>query len=159
MEQTGEQLIQVVPCRLLIVIVQGKATGFDMASGYNHSNFFLGAHWVEERLAEEKRIDNTHKQAETFGVTQANAHDWDKWSRLRTAHPRCALQIFYSKGARQGKLDLTWLQNYSLMLTSDSNVENKALWQLVGLVVRTYLHKDYRSVIKGLRRKRTILCQ
>ncbi|GFO17643.1 hypothetical protein PoB_004414800 [Plakobranchus ocellatus] len=93
MEQTGEQLIKVVPCRLLIVRVQVKANwiwhGFS-----NHSNFFLGAHWVEERLAEEKRIDNTHKQAETFGRTQGLAHDWDKWSRLKNSSSRLCLADF-----------------------------------------------------------------
>ncbi|GFO37349.1 hypothetical protein PoB_006385400 [Plakobranchus ocellatus] len=76
-----------------------------------------------------------------------NGADW------RTAHQGCALQTLDSEGARQGKLDLTWLQNHLLTLTSDSNVEDKAL------VVHTDLHKDYSSVIKGLRRKRTILCQ
>ncbi|GFO27862.1 hypothetical protein PoB_005436700 [Plakobranchus ocellatus] len=60
----------------------------------NHSNFFLGAHWVEERLAEEKRIDNTHKQAETFGRTQGLAHDWDKWSRLENSSSRLCLADF-----------------------------------------------------------------
>ncbi|GFO16123.1 hypothetical protein PoB_004262800 [Plakobranchus ocellatus] len=53
--------------------------------GYNHSNFFPGAHWVEERLAEEKRIDNTQNQAETFGRTQVLAHGQDKWSRLENS--------------------------------------------------------------------------
>ncbi|GFO36698.1 hypothetical protein PoB_006320300, partial [Plakobranchus ocellatus] len=33
------------------------------------SNFVFGAHWMEERQTEEKGIDNTQKQAETFGRT------------------------------------------------------------------------------------------
>ncbi|GFN87047.1 hypothetical protein PoB_001355300 [Plakobranchus ocellatus] len=48
------------------------------------SSFFPPAHWIEEKQTEEKRIDNTQKQAETFGVTQAHAHK-DKWSRLENS--------------------------------------------------------------------------
>ncbi|GFN86095.1 hypothetical protein PoB_001260100 [Plakobranchus ocellatus] len=49
------------------------------------SNFSSRAHWMEKRQTEEKRIDNTQKQAETFGRTQALAHDLDKWSRLENS--------------------------------------------------------------------------
>ncbi|GFO49867.1 hypothetical protein PoB_007637200 [Plakobranchus ocellatus] len=41
-----------------------------------------------------KRIDNTHKQAETFGRTQGLAHDWDKWSRLENSSSRLCLADF-----------------------------------------------------------------
>ncbi|GFN86485.1 hypothetical protein PoB_001299100 [Plakobranchus ocellatus] len=57
---------------------------------------------MEERLNEDKRLNYTQKQAETFGRT--NGADW------RTVHPGCALLTFDGRGARQGKLDLTWLQ-------------------------------------------------
>ncbi|GFO46973.1 hypothetical protein PoB_007347800 [Plakobranchus ocellatus] len=54
----------------------------------DHSSFFPGAHWVEERMTKEKRIDNIQKQAETFGGRQALTHDWDKWSRVENSSPR-----------------------------------------------------------------------
>ncbi|GFO14378.1 hypothetical protein PoB_004088300 [Plakobranchus ocellatus] len=150
------------------------------------SNFFPGAYWMEERQIEEKGTGNSQKQAKHLEGSKHLHMIGTNEADRKTAHPGCALQTFDCKGARQSKLDLTWLkvlqkchrklhqycchfrisddafsklynrallQNYSLMLTSDSNVEDKAL------VVHTDLHKDYRSVIKGLRRKRTILYQ
>ncbi|GFO08903.1 hypothetical protein PoB_003540800 [Plakobranchus ocellatus] len=132
------------------------------------SNFFHGAHWMEERQAEEKGKNNTQKQAEhleelkPLHMIGTNGADW------KTAHQGCALQTFDSKGARQAGFDMASdnrmtieLHNRTIrsMLTSDSNVEDKALWQPLGLVVYTDLHKGYRSDIKGLRRKMTILCQ
>ncbi|GFO37351.1 hypothetical protein PoB_006385600 [Plakobranchus ocellatus] len=52
------------------------------------SNFFPGAHWMEERQTEEKRLDITQKQVETLRRMQALSHDWDKWSRLENSSSR-----------------------------------------------------------------------